>query len=153
MLVLLRLTAKNQLFLRLLSTLFVAAVLFFPMLSKAELPKGNTFILVGKLSEGTDDETSYYIDRSSIQKKGNKLYYIEWAVWKNEQPDIAGKTWQYIKSNSIASCENWEFGDLNSSFINNRGQVVREMQDDGKMQNPQPDTIAYKTIDYLCGKK
>jgi hypothetical protein len=54
---------------RLLSKLFSALAILSPLPSFAELPKGNSFISVGTFNQGTNLEASYYIDKTSIQKK------------------------------------------------------------------------------------
>ena len=55
-----------------LKTLHLAAAIsvltlgvFVPSITFAELPKGNTFIFVGK---GSNGETSYYVDRVSASQ-------------------------------------------------------------------------------------
>lgn len=71
---------KSNLPVRLLSKLFSALAILSPLPSFAELPKGNSFISVGTFNQGTNLEASYYIDKTSIQKKGNQLYYTQWIL-------------------------------------------------------------------------
>lgn len=65
--------------------LVAGALVLPPSSSFAQLPKGNTFVAVGLLNAGNERETLNYVDIASIRKKGNKSYYVQWAVWKYEQ--------------------------------------------------------------------
>lgn len=135
-----------------LTSLVIGILAFSSLPSFAELPKGNTFIPVGNSSEGTKDEVSYYIDKSSIKKKGNKLYYVTWSISKYEKPASSGKT-QYAKSDNVADCQNWQVRQLNSSFIDRSGRIIDVITRDSKMQEPQPGSINYKIIDTICNSK
>lgn len=135
-----------------LTSLVIGILAFSSLPSFAELPKGNTFIPVGNSSEGTKDEVSYYIDKSSIKKKGNKLYYVTWSVSKYTQPASFGET-QYAKSDNVADCQNWQVSQLNSSFIDRSGRIINFIRRNSKMQEPQPGSINYKIIDTICNSK
>jgi len=127
-----------------------------PLPSFAELPKGKSFIPVGKSSEGTGNEASYFVDKTSIQKKGNQLYYTEWGVWKYEQPDYSsysGKKWQYTKSNYVADCQNWKVGRFNILTMDVNGELIDNSKYDFSLQNPQPDTIDFKSLELVCRNK
>ena len=144
---------KSNLPARLLLSLFFGLVVLLPLPSFAELPKGNSFIPVDKVNEGTELEASWYIDKNSVQKKGNHLYYTEWTVWKSEQPDYAGHQYQYTKSHYIADCQNWKEGRFDVSFINRTGVLLSDSPVNLDMQNPQPETVGFKTMDIVCKGK
>lgn len=141
---------KSNLPVRLLPSLVFGLITLSPSASFAELPKGNSFLLVGTFNQGNRLEASYYIDKSSIQEKGNQLYYTQWIVWKYEQPDYLGHQYQYSKTQEIADCRNWKLGQFGYSDLDRNGAVVNSAGSDFTMKNPQPDSIGFKAMNIVC---
>lgn len=129
--------------------------MFLPSSSFAQVSKETTLVPVGILGAGSEGETSYYVDLSSIRPKGTQIYYDAWVVWKYEQTSILDETqhWQYTREEHVADCQNWKNGRFNFSSIDKKGRVIATYKDELKMEPPEPDSVGDKSLEVVCNPR
>jgi hypothetical protein len=98
----------------------------------------------------------FYVDKTDIRKKSNKVKMWDMTDYKSTQQDANGAS--YLSSRSLAEydCVQIKYATLNYTFFSGNmgdGEVVANSQYNGEPIDIAPDSVAKKLWKTACGKK